>query len=181
MPRILPVILAAVELTVCVKADAQDPIIHQQHMAGLVVDSRQLIEFPAPMRQQMLANMRDHLQALSDILAASADDQYAQAAAIANARLGMDSPAAAGCKLEDADDHPNMSLLPNMDLHMTQLMPAGMRKIGLAMHQAASDFAVEATKAAESGDAKPAFAALSRVTEQCVACHAAYRVGDVQK
>jgi hypothetical protein len=176
MPRILPSILAAVALTACVTADAQDPAMHQQHMAELGVDGRQLIEFPAPMRQHMLANMRGHLQALSDILAALANDQHAQAAAIANARLGMDSPAAAGCKLEDADDDPKISPLPNMDQHMLQLMPAGMRKFGLAMHQAASDFANEATKAATSGDGKATLAALSRITAQCTACHAAYRV-----
>jgi cytochrome c556 len=59
---------------------------------------------------------------------------------------------------------------------MTQLMPEGMRQMGRAMHQAASDFAIEATKAAESGDGKATLAALSRITAQCTACHAAYRV-----
>ena len=175
MPRILPVILAAVALTVGVRADGQDPTMHQQHMAGLVVDGRQLIEFPAPMRQHMLANMRGHLNALSDILAALAKDDYHEAAALADTQLGMNSPSAAGCRMEDSDA-PKMSPAPDMDQHMMQLMPESMRKIGLAMHQAASDFATEATEAAESGDGKLTLTALSRITAQCTACHAAYRV-----
>ncbi len=55
-------------------------------------------------------------------------------------------------------------------------MPAGMQKIGTALHQAASRFAVEAQNASVSNDVRPALAALSTVMQQCVACHAAYRL-----
>ncbi len=57
---------------------------------------------------------------------------------------------------------------------MAQFMPEGMRKLGLAMHESASEFAMEAKNSAKSGDAKPAYAALARVTQQCVACHYTY-------
>ncbi len=36
--------------------------------------------------------------------------------------------------------------------------------------------AVAALEAAATGDIKPSLAALARVTQQCVACHSAYRV-----
>jgi hypothetical protein len=55
-------------------------------------------------------------------------------------------------------------------------MPAGMQAIGTEMHKAASRFALEVNKAAATGDLRPSIAALGKVTEQCVACHAAYRL-----
>jgi cytochrome c556 len=47
-----------------------------------------------------------------------------------------------------------------------------MRAIGTEMHRAASRFAVVATE----GDPNQALAGLAKMTEQCVACHDAYRV-----
>jgi hypothetical protein len=51
-----------------------------------------------------------------------------------------------------------------------------MRTIGLAMHQAARDFAVEVDKVAKSGNPKPALVALSKVTQQCAACRKSCKV-----
>jgi len=55
-------------------------------------------------------------------------------------------------------------------------MPPGMRDIGTAMHRSASRFAVEAQSASVSNDVRPALAALGTVMQQCVACHATYRL-----
>jgi cytochrome c556 len=55
-------------------------------------------------------------------------------------------------------------------------MPEAMQAIGSEMHRSASRFALEAENASVTGDVKPALAALSKVTQQCVACHSAYRV-----
>ena len=44
------------------------------------------------------------------------------------------------------------------------------------MHRAASRFAVATIDAAVAGDVKPALAALSDVTRQCLACHSGFRV-----
>ncbi len=63
-----------------------------------------------------------------------------------------------------------------MEQIMAQFMPEGMRKLGLAMHQSASDFGTEAPKAAKTGDGRPASAALAHMTQQCAACHSAYKV-----
>ncbi|MFO7653174.1 MAG: hypothetical protein R6X25_05055 [Candidatus Krumholzibacteriia bacterium] len=55
-------------------------------------------------------------------------------------------------------------------------MPEAMCMTGTAMHRAASQFAVTANDASAPSDVKPALAALSRVTAQCVACHEGFRV-----
>lgn len=149
---------------------------HQKHMAATAGDARQTVDFPPEMRQHTLTNMRDHLQALSEILTAMSSSQYAKAAQIADTRLGMESPSAEGCKAEDAANAPQMSKPANLDHQMSQFMPEGMRNIGLNMHQAASNFAAEAKTANKTGNAKPALAALSKVTQQCTSCHAAYKV-----
>ena len=55
-------------------------------------------------------------------------------------------------------------------------MPEAMRAIGWEMHRSASRFAIEAQNAGVTGDLRPALAALAKVTAQCAACHAGYRV-----
>jgi hypothetical protein len=121
-------------------------------------DSRQAVAFPAPMRDHILANMRDHLLALQQIQQALADGAYDRAADVAERRLGMTSLEAHGAH------------------ESAKFMPEAMQAIGTGMHRAASRFAVAAADAGASGNARPALAALAQVTQQCVACHAAYRV-----
>lgn len=182
MRTTLTISMTAIALAFGITAHAQAPMHqmdhmqHMQHMAAASKDTRQQVDFPPEMRQHTLANMRDHLEALSEILSHMSAGQYAKAALVANARLGMDSPSAEGCKGEDTSGKPQMSKPADMDHQMAQFMPEGMRNIGLAMHQAASDFALEANKAGKGGNPKQALAALSKVTQQCAACHASYKV-----
>lgn len=182
MRKTLTISLSAIALAFGVTAYAQAPMHqmgnaqHMQHMAATSEDARQQVNFPPEMRQHVLANMRDHLEALSEILSKMAGGQYAKAAQVAGARLGLDSPSAEGCKGEGGSGKPQLSKPADMDHQMAQFMPEGMRHIGLAMHQAASDFAVEANKAGKSGSPKQALAALSKVTQQCAACHASYKL-----
>ncbi len=178
MPYPRVVSIAVLSLMGLATANAQDhsAMDHQKHMAMMMTeDNRQLVAFPPPMREHTLANMRDHMQALSDILTAMATAQYGEASRIADARLGMGSPAAEGCK-SDGAGAAQMSMPASMEHQMSEIMPEGMRTIGLEMHQAASAFATEAAKASKTGEAKSALVALSRVTRQCSACHTAYRV-----
>lgn len=121
-------------------------------------DRRTLVELPDELRVHMLANMRDHLLALQQIQETLASDEFAQAAEIAEQRLGMTS-------LEQHGAHA-----------MGPFMPEAMRSIGTTMHRFASQFAVTANDASATGDVKPALAALARVTAQCVACHQGFRV-----
>lgn len=121
-------------------------------------DARQTVHFPKALREHTLANMRDHLLALQQIQEALAREEYDKAGDIAEQRLGMTS-----LGLHGAHD-------------VAKYMPRGMREAGSAMHRGASRFAVAAKDAGATGDVKPALDALAKVTAQCVACHAGYRV-----
>jgi hypothetical protein len=127
-------------------------------LAVLAEDARQYVELPAPMREHMLRNMRDHLLALQSITGRLAERDYDAAAEVAEQRLGMTSLQSHGAS------------------HMAKFMPSGMSDIGTTMHRAASRFAVLARDAGAAGDPGPALAALSQVMQQCVACHESYRV-----
>lgn len=121
-------------------------------------DARILVRFPEEMKTHTLSNMRDHLLALAEIQEALARNAFEAAAGVAEKRLGMTSLTAHGA-------------------HDTaKYMPKGMQDIGTAMHRGASQFAIEAQNSAATGDLKPSLMALSRATQACVACHAAYRL-----
>ncbi len=131
---------------------------HAAHAHGSATDTRQLVKFPEEMRVGTLANMRDHLLALGQIQSALAAEKYAEAAEIAENRLGMSS-----LKLHGAHDVANF-------------MPQGMQDTGTLMHRTASRFAIQAQNASATGDVKPALAELGQLTQACVACHAGYRL-----
>ena len=120
-------------------------------------DTRQLVTMPAPMTQHLLSNMRDHLSALTEIQRALGSGEYQQAADVAERRIGLSSLESHGAS------------------HMAPFMPKPMQDIGTQMHRAASQFALVAQETGADGNVARAVAALSKVTEQCVACHAAYR------
>jgi hypothetical protein len=117
-------------------------------------DTRVAVELPAAMRQHMLANMRDHLAAINEILGYLGKGELEKAADTAEYRLGMSSLETHGAR------------------HMAGFMPEEMRQAGTAMHRAASRFALKA----QEGDVILAYRALTEVTSACVACHAGYRV-----
>ncbi len=119
---------------------------------------RELVDLPPPMREHMLANMRDHLLAIETITRLLAEGRYEDAADTAEERLGMGAMQAHG-------GH-----------HMAPYMPDGMRTIGSAMHRDASRLALGARDAEVRGDQAGALTGLAEVMQQCVACHAAYRV-----
>jgi len=121
-------------------------------------DPRQLVKMPDPMRLHTITNMRDHLLALQEIDVALSKSDFDNAARIAEQRLGMSSLELHGAA------------------HLAPFMPQGMQDIGTQMHRAASRFAVDAQSASVSNDVRPALAALGLVMQQCVACHAAYRL-----
>ena len=121
-------------------------------------DARQLVKFPDPMRLHTITSMRDHLLALQEIDVALSKNDFDKASRIAEQRLGMSSLELHGAA------------------HIAPFMPQGMQDIGTEMHRAASRFAVEAQNASVSNDVRPALAALGAIMQQCIACHAAYRL-----
>ena len=134
---------------------------HQHDMTAPATtqgDVRQLVKFPEPMRLHTITSMRDHLQSLQEIDVALSKNDFDKASHIAEQRLGMSSLELHGAA------------------HIAPYMPQAMQDIGTEMHRSASRFAVEAQNASVSNDVRPALAALGTVMQQCVACHAAYRL-----
>lgn len=130
---------------------------------GLAVaqDDRQLVRLPEPMQEHMLANMRDHLATLNEIIGDIADGKYDSAAKASEERLGMSSLAAHGAA------------------HLAPFMPQQMQDIGTSMHRAASRLVIvlQNTGTAPSEQSiRAANAALHEVSSACVACHASYRI-----
>ncbi len=129
--------------------------------AAVHADERELVELPPMMQEHMLANMRDHLRALDEILGHLADGDVDAAGTVAENRLGMSSLDAHGAS------------------HIAQFMPEGMRAAGTEMHRAASRFVI-AAQDAELAPGKDAqheiYRALQAVTSSCNACHQAYRI-----
>ena len=117
-------------------------------------DEREVVLMPKMMQEHLLANMRDHLSALNEILAKLAAGELDEAGEIAESRLGMSSLESHGAS------------------HMAKVMPEEMRRVGTSMHRAASKFALKA----QEGEVLPAYGALAEVTAACVACHSAFRV-----
>jgi hypothetical protein len=137
---------------------AQDHQHMMKEAPTVEADARQLVKFPEPMRLHTITSMRDHLLALQEIDVALSQNGFDKAASIAEQRLGMSSLELHGAA------------------HIAPFMPQGMQDIGTQMHRAASRFAVEAQNGSVSNDVRPALAALGAVMQQCVACHAAYRL-----
>lgn len=117
-------------------------------------DARQLVKLPAMMKQHMLGNMRDHMLAIHEIQGALAKNELDKAAEIAEQRIGMSS------------------LASHNAAHMAPYMPKTMQDIGTEMHHAASRFAMSA----KEGEPLKTLADLALITQQCVACHAAFRL-----
>ena len=154
---------------------------HNAPPAMSVPDAREQVHFPPEMQTNFLKNMRDHMETLNEILQAVQAGDFAAAAKVATERLGLDSPSAAGCKTTDAGANGSASVSKppapgSMEEMMALYMPAPMRAVGLSMHTSASEFAAVATQAAATHDATAVMGALSRITPNCVACHATYRL-----
>ena len=131
---------------------------HQHSHASAPTDIRVAVEYPPAMKTHTLTNMRDHLLAISQIQEAMGNELYDQAAEIAETRLGQTA-------LKGHNAYEN-----------SKFMPKGMQEIGTQMHRSASQFAIEVKNSSATGDIKPALKALSKTTQACVACHAAYKL-----
>lgn len=119
-------------------------------------DTRQRVEMPAPAQQLLRQDMVDHLVVLNQLFGHLAAGEYAQAAELAETRLGRSA----------MGKHRGSGVAPG------RFMPNEMHQLGMSMHDAASEFAANAA----NKDPAAAFAALQRLTGYCVACHASYRI-----
>jgi hypothetical protein len=90
---------------------AQDDSHMPMPMMPRTADNRRLVDLPPAMRQHMLSNMRAHLVALGEIVTALSAGDSAKAAAIAETRLGLDSPGAAACNPNRSTDTTAMAAM----------------------------------------------------------------------
>lgn len=121
-------------------------------------DARQLAPMPASAQANLRAEMLANLLALNEILGLVAAGKLADAGQVAERELGITAMGK------------NRSL--PLDARPGAHMPPAMHSLGVAGHQAASEFA----RAAATGNRDQAIAALPGLTAACVACHHAYRV-----
>lgn len=117
------------------------------------------VTYPPLVKEHTLASMRLHLEGLGKIQDELAQQNFTAAAATARYFLGMNSPLNA----------------PNMRDEV-KFMPPEMKRLGAQMHHAAERFAEAADNADVTGDMPAVLRSLSRLTQTCVACHAAYRL-----
>ena len=119
---------------------------------GNVQDTRQIVDFPEPIKQAMLERMRRNLSDIHDIQRALADNDFKRAAEVAEFSLGMSS-------------------LGPHNARQAPYMPPAMQHVGMEMHRSSSRLAT----VAQEQDLAKAVDGLARVTGLCVACHAVYR------
>lgn len=146
-------IAVAVFLTASIASQASEPGAGGGQSSA--EDPRQLVSMPAEAQQLLRKDMIDHLTVLNQIFAHLAANELQQASELAESRLGNSS----------MGRHRGTGMGPG------RFMPPEMHRLGIGMHQAASDFAATATHE------KPAdaYGALQGVTSFCVACHASFR------
>ncbi|MBI5120460.1 MAG: cytochrome c [Rhodospirillales bacterium] len=124
-------------------------------------DTRQLVKMPEMMQSHMMQNMRDHLLALDELLGLLSKGKVSEAGWVAEKKIGLSSLELHGSS------------------HLGPYMPEGMRIAGTEMHRAASRFAQAAQEAdiTHTYEAQQkVFEALQGITQNCNACHTAYRL-----
>lgn len=129
--------------------------------AGEVQDSRQLIKLPKNIESKMLINMRDHIAALDDVIAAVQAEEFDKAGQIAESRLGWSS------------------LVRRGDQDVTKHWAAPMQKMADAMYRASSNFVIIAQNASVIQTKESyveVIGAIQKITSACRGCHGVFRV-----
>jgi cytochrome c556 len=115
------------------------------------LDARRPVPLLPMMAQHQRANMRDHLEAVQEVVAAIADSDF-QKVATAAKRMGFSEAMGRMCE------------------HMGAGAP-GFTEQALRFHHTADEIAVAATKQ----DDKAVLTALSKTLRTCTSCHATYK------
>lgn len=124
-------------------------------------DSRELIQLPDDIQMLMLANMRDHVAALDNIIHAVESGEYDRAQKIAEYRLGWSS------------------LIRMGDKDIAEHWVKPMQKMADQMYRSASNFVIVSQNASveeSPGSYRDLLRSLGEVTAACRACHEAYRI-----
>ncbi len=147
MIRVLAVI-GMLGLNAAYAVDEIMPMEHHRDMS--MTDTRISLNLSGKMKRHQLADMRDHLAAINDIVGLMAGNRYAEAAEVAHDRLG---------------------LTPQMQKMCNMLGNEKATELGLAFHRSGDDLA----DALKTQDVGKSLSALNKTIQYCVACHAMFR------
>ena len=155
MKKILTLLAATTILATPVMAQKMDMSMHEMmhsdmHQMKNGNDSRISLGLSPEMKQNQLANMRSHVEAVHDIIGLLAEDKFDEASVIAHHKLGLT---------------PEMKKMCNM------FGNADFRKLGLAFHQQADKLG----EVLKTHDMKRSLSALHTTMNSCVQCHATFR------
>jgi len=137
----------------------------------LSADTRQIVEMPPEVKSMFLKNMRGHMESLDLIIAALADNDLIEAAAIAEAGMGAGHGKKRQCEDENGgkDKHQQSK---HQGKGFGKFMPKEMKMMGMELHIAANEFA----DIAREGDMGEAYKSLRNISASCVACHQSFQV-----
>jgi hypothetical protein len=121
------------------------------HEALDELDQRRPVPLLPMMAQHQKENMREHLEAVQEVVAAAAVSDYGKVA-LAAKRMGFSETMGRMCE------------------HMGAAAP-GFTEQALAFHHAADEIATAATKQ----DGRAVLASLSKTLSACTGCHAAFK------
>lgn len=130
------------------------PAVAQQQPPA-AVDDRERILVPAPARNMVLTEMRQMLTSMEGVLSGLAAGDMAAAATAARAS--------------------GMAVAVDVEPEVRALLPDAFVQLGMATHQGFDALAVTLEQAA---DTRAMLAELAALTQNCVACHAAYRLDE---
>ena len=120
------------------------------HMMKTDSDKRTSLQLPEEMKGQQLAMMREHLEAVNNIIADISTGKFAAASKIAHQKLGLTPEMKKMCNMFGNNDF---------------------RKLGLAFHKSADHLG----DVLKTGNMKRSLAALHNTMNSCVQCHASFR------
>lgn len=127
----------------------------QKHDAGHrhemnVMDMRTSLNLPPAMKQHQLTNMREHVEAIKNIVGLMASNKFEEASKIAHDKLGLTPEMQAMCEMFDNEQF---------------------RMLGHAFHRSGDDLG----DALQTKDVNASLHALNKTMQYCVDCHTAFR------
>jgi len=134
-------------------------------------DTRQVVEMPPEVKSMFLKNMRGHMESLDLIIAALAENDLTEAAAVAEAGMGAGHGKKRQCEDEYAGKHKHEDS-SHKGQGFGKFMPKEMKMMGMQLHIAANEFA----DVAREGDIGEAYKSLRNISASCVACHQSFQV-----
>lgn len=143
-------------------ANAETQPMHPMMKGGMqqtMEDQRESAGIPDKMKVHHLARMRNHLEAIHDIIDALSKDEYDQASQIARNELTMRQGMGQGMGKGQG-----MGFCKEMTKQEFQAL-------GMGFHDSAEKLA----DILQKGDRKASLSALSNTLNYCIQCHAAYR------